>query len=76
MNNFQTSKEMIAEASAAAVNSAKMNVQQVYQSSTKISLDIFADVSNIKKKKFIPNKYINICSIKTNIYLGSSCYNS
>lgn len=44
-NNFQTSKKMIAEASAAAVASAKMNVQQVYQSSTRVRLDVFADVS-------------------------------
>ncbi len=45
MNNFQTSKQIIADASAAAVASAKMNVQQMYQSSTRISLNIFADVS-------------------------------
>lgn len=35
---------MLADASAAAVASAKMNMQQVYQSSTRVSLDIYAEV--------------------------------
>ncbi|CAH0394024.1 unnamed protein product [Bemisia tabaci] len=40
LNNFQAGKEAIVEASAAAVQTAKLNMQQAYENATKVSLDV------------------------------------